>query len=75
VKALNNVIGHANSCVQVQRDREMVIIVFEITLDRLGGTQSGSRRDVQRKSLVLPANERGRPACKRYFQYSFVGQF
>jgi hypothetical protein len=71
VKALNTVIGHANSCVQVQRererDREMVIIVFEITLDRMGGTKSGSRRDVQSKSLVLPANERSRPACNRYF--------
>jgi hypothetical protein len=75
VKYCNWTCEQLRASTEGMREREMVIIVFVITLDRLGGTQSGSRRDVQRKSLVLPANERGRPTRDRYFQHSLVGQF
>lgn len=57
------------------REREIVVIVLKIALDRLGGPQSVSRRPVQRKSLVLLATERDRPARNRSLQHSLVGQF
>ena len=83
MKALNSVIGHASDCVQYRGndreregggggEREIVVIVLKIALGRLDGPQSVSRRPVQRKSLVLPATERDRPARNRSLQYSLV---
>jgi hypothetical protein len=58
-----------------KREREVVVIVLKIALGRLGGSQSVSRRPVQRKWLVLPAAEHDRPARNRSLLHSLVGRF